>query len=78
MATAAIVISLEIVQLSRQIDRIPKEHTIKILAPNGSDQPFNERVGNWDIWNRLDLIDREHAQIGQPAVKAKQRIVCRC
>ena len=28
-----------------------------------------------DIWHRLDLLDLQDAQIGEPAVKAKQRIV---
>ncbi len=60
MASAVVVIYFEIAQLPCQIERIPEEHTIKILAPNRPDQSFDERVRNWDVWNRLDLIDLEH------------------
>ena len=75
MASAVVVIDCEIAQLARQIERIPEKHAIKVLASNRADQSFNERVRNWNVWNRLDLIDFEHAQICQPTVKAKQRIV---
>jgi len=67
MAPVAIVISFEIAHLPRQVDRIPEQHTIKILAPNRADQPLDERMRYRDIGNRLDLIDLEHAQVGQPA-----------
>ncbi|MGH8508134.1 MAG: hypothetical protein ACREVH_05385 [Gammaproteobacteria bacterium] len=51
-----IVIVAEFVQLLRQVDRVPKEHPIKILAPNRPDQPFDERMRNRDVGNRLDLL----------------------
>ena len=75
MTTASVVISFEFAQLARQIDCIPEEHALKILAPNRADQSFNERMRNWNVGNRLDLFDLEHAQVGQPTVETKQRIV---
>ena len=55
MTTATIVVSLEFAQLVRQIDCIPEKHAIKMLAPYGADQSFNERMRNRDVRNRLDL-----------------------
>ena len=75
MTTVTIVVSLEFAQLPRQIDCIPEEHAIKILAPNRADQSFNERMRNWDVRNWLDLFDLDHAQVGKPTVETKQRIV---
>ena len=60
MTTASVVVGLEFTQLPRQIDRIPEERVVKILAPNRADQSFNERMRNRDVRNRFDLIDFEH------------------
>jgi hypothetical protein len=35
---------LEIAQLPREVDCVPKEHAIKILTPNRTDQSFDERM----------------------------------
>ena len=75
MTTVTVVVSLEFAQLPRQIDCIPEKHAIKMLAPNGADQSFNERMRNRDVRNRLDLSNFDHAQVGQPTVETKQRIV---
>ena len=75
MTTVNVVIRFEFAQFPRQIDCIPEELSIKNLAPNCADQSFNERMRNWNVGNRLDLFDLEHAQVGQPAVETKQRIV---
>src|SRR4051812_44798564 len=77
MAPFSIVISFEIAHLPRQVDRVPEQHTIKILTPNRADQPLDERMRYWNIGNRLDLINIEHAQVSKPPVEAKQRIVVR-
>jgi len=71
----AVVIIRECVQLSRQVDRVPEEYVIEIFASNGADKPFNERMRNRRVWNRLDLLDREDAQVGKPTVEAEQRFV---
>ena len=75
MASATVVISLELSQLPLKIDRIPEKHAIKALAPDRPDQPFDERMRNRDVRNRFDRIDLQNPQVGEPPVKAKQRIV---
>jgi len=44
MNAMLIVIIPEGAQLLPQIDRIPEKHAIKILSPNGADQPLDERM----------------------------------
>jgi hypothetical protein len=70
-----VVVIAERRQLSHQVDSIPKEHPIEIFAANGADQPFDERMRSWDVRNRLNLLDLDYAQVGEPSMKAKQRIV---
>lgn len=70
-----VVIIREGVQLSRQVDRVPEEHVIEIFAADGADQPFNERVRDRGVRNRLDLLDLADAQVGEPAVEAKERVM---
>ena len=65
----------ELVQLPREIDRVPEERAIEILAPNRPDQPFDEGMGDRSVGNRLDLLNLEHAQVGKPPVESKQRVV---
>jgi len=75
MASSTVVISPELLQLPLKIDRIPEKHAIKALAPDRPDQPFDERMRNRDVRNRFDRIDLQNPQVGEPPVKAKQRIV---
>jgi len=70
-----VVIIRERFQLSRQVDRAPEEQVIEIFAADGANQPFNERMRNRRVRNRLDLLDRADAQVGQPPVEAEQRIM---
>ena len=65
----------ERLQLPLQIERIPEEHAIEIFAANCTDQPFDERMRNRRIGHRLDLVDFDDTQVGEPAMKAKQRVV---
>ena len=65
----------ELAQFSRQVHGVPEEYPIKVLTPDRSDQPFDERMRNWHIRNRLDLLDLEDGQVGELAVEAKQRVV---
>ena len=44
MDAVAVVIDTERFQLVLQIKRIPEEHAIEILATQGTDQPFDERM----------------------------------
>lgn len=66
-----VVVVFEFDQLACQVHSIPEEYPIKVLPPDRSDQPFDKRMGDRSIRHRLDLLDLENAQVGQPAVKAK-------
>ena len=70
MHAVRVVIIRESVQLSRQVDRVPEEHVIEIFATDGADQPFNKRMRHWGVRNRLDLLDPQDAQVGEPAMEA--------
>ena len=70
-----IVVIAECVQLKRQVDRIPEEYAIKIFAANRADQPFDERMRNRDVGNRLDPVDFEYTKVRKQAVETKERIV---
>ena len=70
-----VVVVLEFDQLACQVHSVPEEYPIKVLPPDRSDQPFDKRMRDRSIWHRLDLLDLQNAQVGEPAVKAKQRIV---
>jgi len=41
-----VVIALELVEFSRQIERVPEQRRIKVITPNRPDQAFYERMGN--------------------------------
>ena len=69
-----VVIIPEFVQLAHQVYGVPEECPIKVLTPNSSDQPFDERMRDRSVPDRLDLLDPENAQVGEPAVKSLQRI----
>jgi len=75
MASSPVVISPELSQLPLKINRNPEKHAVKALAPDRPDQPFDERVRDRDVRNRLDRIDLQNPQVREPPVKAKQRIV---
>src|SRR5258708_36897658 len=70
-----VVIVLVFLQLARQVHGVPEKYPIKVLTPDRSDQPFDERMRDRSVRNRLDLLDLQHAQVGEPTVKAKERIV---
>jgi len=62
-------------QLPRQVDRVPKAYAIEILAPDRLDQPLDKRMRDRSVRNRLDFLDLDDAQFGEPAVESKQRVV---
>src|SRR5712692_8331257 len=70
-----VVIVSECRQLPRQVDYVPEEHAIEIFVANGADHPFDERMRNRDVRNRLDLLDPKYPQVGEPTVEAKQWVV---
>jgi hypothetical protein len=68
MHPGEIVVMLERVQLAHQIRRVPEEHTVEGLAPDRADQAFDKGMRNRRVRNRLDRLDFEDAQVGEPAV----------
>ncbi len=75
MNTTVVVIDPERFQLALLVERIPEKDVIEILATNCADYTFHKRTRNRHMRNRLDLADFEHAQVGKPAMKAKQWIM---
>ena len=69
MHAMAVVVILEGLQLSRQIDRVPEEDAVQVLAPDRADQTLNERMRNRRVGDRLDLLDLADTQVGVPAVE---------
>ena len=61
-------VELEAAQLSLQINAVPEENLVKKLAPDASDQPLHEGMGNWRVGNRFDFIYIENTEICQPTV----------
>jgi hypothetical protein len=56
-------------------NRVPEEQPIEILAAHSTDQPFDERIRHRHTWDRLDLLDFEYTQVGEPPVEAEQWVV---
>ena len=75
MHAMAVVVIPERLQLSRQIRGVPEQDAIQVLAPDRADQTLNERMRHRCVGDRLDLLDLADAQVGAPAVEAKQRVV---
>ena len=75
MHAVRVVIIRECAQLTPQVDCVPEERVIEIFAAHGADQPFDERMRDRGVRHRLDLLDLEDAQIGEPAMEAKQRVM---
>jgi len=44
MDTALVVIAGEAIQLPMQVETVPEECLVEILAPEGSDEPLDERM----------------------------------
>jgi hypothetical protein len=70
-----IVIGGESIQLAMQVEAVPEEGLVEILAPKGSDQPLDERMRARDEGNRLEFLDVEDAQIRPPAMKPEQWVM---
>jgi len=69
------VVGPEIIQLPRELERVPIGHAIKVLTSDRADETLDERMRNRRVGDRLDLLDLKHAQVGNPTVKPKQGIM---
>ena len=75
MHAMCVVIVCEFSQLPGEVGDVPEEHAIEKLTPNRTDQPFDERMRDRRVRNRLDFLDLEDAQVGEPTVEAEQWVV---
>ena len=71
VGTVAVVIDPESRELSFEVKLVPEQYLVEQLFANRSDHAFNEGMRNWDVRNRLDLLDVEYAKVGQPAMESE-------
>ena|ERR1022692_4533759 len=69
-----IVIAGELAEFAPKIP-VPEYDVVQILAAQGADQPFDERVRAGHKWYGLDLFNLEHSEVCPPAMEAEQWIV---
>ena len=65
----------EIEQFVFEIYSRPEQHVIKILAAQGADQPFHERMGQWNVGDGLDFCHLEYPQIRLTLMEPIERII---
>jgi hypothetical protein len=70
-----IVVFLKLPQFSFKIAGCPIEDVIQQFSTDGSNQPFNERMGHGDVRDGFQLGDFKDPQVGAPLSELKQRIV---
>src|SRR5437016_4189740 len=58
-----------------QVEAVPEEGLVQILASNGSDEPFDERVRPRHKGDRLDFLDVEDPQIRSPTMISEERVM---
>jgi hypothetical protein len=73
--TSLVVIGGETIQLAMEVDAVPEEGAVKILAPKGSDKALYKRVRARHEWDGLKFLDVEHSQIRAPAMESQQRVM---
>ncbi len=49
--SCSIVIVLELVELSLEVERVPEKEMIEILATDCSDEALDEGMRNWNVGN---------------------------
>jgi hypothetical protein len=54
-----VIVIPEFLQLPRQVDGVPEQYAIETQAPDRPNQPFDERMRDRSVRNRLDLLDPE-------------------
>jgi hypothetical protein len=67
--TPLVVIGGESIQLPMEVEAVPEEGLVEILAPKGSDEPLDERMRARHEGDRLDFLDVENSQISSPTMK---------
>jgi hypothetical protein len=77
VAAISVVVSFVAIELPLQIALVPQQSLIEVFAPDGPDQPLNERMRKGCARNGLDLINLEDPKVREPSLKTKQWIVIR-
>jgi len=75
MRAMVVEVGSEIEQFVFEIFGRPEQHVIQILASNGADWPFHERMGQGNVGDGLDFCHLQYSQIGLPLVEPIERIV---
>jgi hypothetical protein len=70
-------VALEITELHVQISGGPEQRAVETLAPNRTDQAFDERRRQRHVRHRLDGVHVKDSQIRLPLVESIQRIMIR-
>ena len=66
---ALVEITDESIQLALQVAAVPERSVVEILAPDGSDEPLDERMRARHEGDGLEFVDIEDSQICSPAMK---------
>lgn len=75
MNTSLVAIGGESIQLATEVETVPEEGLIEILASKGSDKALDKWVRVRRERDRLEFLDVENAQIRAPALKSEQRVM---
>jgi hypothetical protein len=66
MRAMTVVVPLEIEEFHLPVRCGPEQGAVQTLTTNRSNQPFNEGLGEWHVWDYLDSSNIENQQIGLP------------
>ena len=66
-----VVVGGEPIQLAMQVEAVPEEGLVEILASKGPDQPLDERMRAGHEGDGPEFLDVESSQIRPPAMKPK-------
>jgi hypothetical protein len=74
-AMGVVVMVPELSRFPREVHPVPEKHAIEKLTPDRPDQPFDERMRDRRVRNRLHFPELEDAQVGEPTVASDQWVV---
>ena len=64
-----VVVAFEELQLSLQVRRVPVQQLVQALLSDGSDESFDERMGQRNTRYGVDRFNVQDPQVGLPAVE---------
>ncbi len=63
------------IQLAMEVETVPEESLIEILAPKSADKALDIRVRARHEGDGFKFLDAENSQIRSPAMKSEQRVM---